>query len=325
MRPCRQDARQSLRALAAGTQVPGGAIFGMLWHLFRLGQRLPLQNNEFIFSLGGNGWHVDRMRFDRMLLDCAREVGTQIWSGFRTTDSEFAEDYGWRLTLCGPAGRQEVESRFVVDATGRSAAFAVQHGARRLAWDRLIGVFARFKFSANTVPADPRTLVEAQEDGWWYSALTPDGCMVVAWMSDADLIRARALRVAGNWLNHLHRSKLTQARVAQGSPELPPRLQAAQSQSLTKTSGPGWLAVGDAASTLDPLSSQGIRKALYTGKLASFVAIDCLTGRPSAQSRYDSLLVRDYHHYNETKTWFYALEKRWPQSPFWSRRQATVV
>jgi len=37
-------------------------------------------------------------------------------------------------------------------------------------------------------------------------------------------------------------------------------------------------------------------------------------------SRYDALVVRDYEQYNETKSWFYTLEQRWPQSPFWSRR-----
>ncbi len=191
--------------------------------------------------------------------------------------------------------------------------------------DRLLGAFTRFTLPTGLTPSDPRTLVEAQEDGWWYSALTPDSCMVVAWMSDADLIRRQGMHIAANWLEHLQRSRLTWARVAQGQPELPPRVQAAQSQRLTKTSGPGWVATGDAASTLDPLSSQGILKALRTGKLASFVALDSLAGRLSSQLRYDALLARDYHQYHETKTWFYSLERRWPESPFWVRRHGNTA
>jgi len=280
-------------------------------------------DNEFIFSLGGSGWHVDRLLFERMLSCCSREAGAEVWEGFRATASEFADD-GWRLTLRNSSDTREVETQFVVDSTGRTASFATQNGARRIAGDRLMGAFTRCCFPPGLAPSDPRTLVEAQEDGWWYSALTPDSSMVVAWMSDADQIRALGLHHGANWLDHLHRSRLTSARVAQGRPELPPRMQTAHSQTLSTTSGPGWVAAGDAASALDPLSSQGILRALRTGKLASFVALDCISDRPS-QSRYDALLARDYENYTETKTWFYTLEQRWPQSPFWARRHPTPI
>ena len=212
----------------------------------------------------------------------------------------------------------------MVDATGRSASFAAQQGARRVAIDRLVGAFVRFHFSADAAPKDARTLVEAEEDGWWYSALTPDSRVVVAWMSDADLLRGRRMHIAANWLEHLRQCRCTSARVEGGQPDLPPRVWAAQSQRLTRTSGPGWVATGDAAGTLDPLSSQGILKALRSGTIASFVALDCLGGRSSAQLRYDALLARDYEHYHATKAWFYSLEQRWPRSPFWLRRQAAV-
>ncbi len=282
-------------------------------------------DNEFIFSLGGSGYHIDRLRFERLLSHCSQQAGAELLSGFHVASQEFVGNNSWHLTLRGtsnhrPSNIEHVETHFVIDATGRAASFAVQNGAHRSADDRLMGVFTRFTFPSGLAPKDPRTLIEAQPDGWWYSALTPDDCMVVAWMSDADLIRAHSLNFATKWLEHLQHSRLTSARVVQGQPELPPRLQAAQSQILTRTSGPGWVAAGDAATALDPLSSQGILKALRTGKLSSFVALDCLTGRPSTQSRYDALVVRDYEQYKGAKTWFYSQEQRWPHSLFWSRR-----
>jgi flavin-dependent dehydrogenase len=42
--------------------------------------------------------------------------------------------------------------------------------------------------------------------------------------------------------------------------------------------GDSWLAVGDAASTFDPLSSQGIVKVLRSGVCASYAIADPLTG-----------------------------------------------
>ena len=178
-----------------------------------------------------------------------------------------------------------------------------------------------FRFTRNNMPADTYTLVEAQEDGWWYSSMTPDSHAVAIWMSDADLVRGRGLHAAERWMEHLRRSRLTAARVALADPETAPGIWAAQSQRLSQSVGPGWLAAGDAASTFDPLSSQGILKALRSGKLASFVAIDCLQGLTAAQARYERILAAEYEQYHAAKTWFYGLEQRWPASPFWRRRQ----
>lgn len=35
-------------------------------------------DNEFLFSLRGNGWHVDRARFDALLCGRARDVGVEL-------------------------------------------------------------------------------------------------------------------------------------------------------------------------------------------------------------------------------------------------------
>ena len=280
-------------------------------------------DNEFLVSLHGNGWHVDRARFDGMLANCARGAGVEVWPGHRAAASESLGADGWRVALRGDSDAN-VEARFVVDATGRNACFAVERGARKVADDHLLGVAVRFHFPNGEGPADTRTLVEAQEHGWWYSALTTESRMIVAWMSDPDLIRSQRLDAGDNWFDQLRRSPLTWARVEHGWAESAPRIQTARSQRLTSTFGPGWVAAGDAATTLDPLSSQGILKALRTGKLASFVALDYLAGRPAGQPRYEALVTRDYEQCQATKARFYALERRWPQSPFWLRRQQSA-
>jgi flavin-dependent dehydrogenase len=155
--------------------------------------------------------------------------------------------------------------------------------------------------------------------------MTPDSRAVATWMSDADLLRDRGLDAAGRWMEHLRQSSLTAARFALGDPENRPAIFAARSQRLRPATGPGWLAAGDAASTFDPLSSQGILKALRSGKLASFVAIDCLQGLSAGQERYARILKAEYQQYQSAKTWFYRLEQRWPASPFWQRRHCVTL
>jgi flavin-dependent dehydrogenase len=273
-------------------------------------------DHEFLFSARGNGWHVDRARFDAMLCAAAQAAGAEVFTA-RFAGAERL-DGCWRLTLRRGGGSELIQAAWVIDATGRSAAFAVRQGARRLAADRLVGVAVRFRASGS----DSSTLVEAQPDGWWYSAATPNSGLVVVWMSDADLVRRDSLGERSRWFQQLANSRHTAARVAGAVAEAGPIVRAAHSQRLSDFGGDGWLAAGDAACTFDPLSSQGILKALRTGKIASFAVLDGLDGRgASSLARYEQLLAAEYSQYLETRAWFYGQEGRWPESAFWARRR----
>src|SRR6185436_20395799 len=81
----------------------------------------------------------------------------------------------------------ELASRFVIDASGRHAAYARTHGARAAIDDHLTGLVAIFEGGEESGTA---TLVEAVQDGWWYSARLPNNRTVVAFMTDADIMRA---------------------------------------------------------------------------------------------------------------------------------------
>jgi flavin-dependent dehydrogenase len=84
--------------------------------------------------------------------------------------------------------------------------------------------------------------------------------------------------------------------------------------------GPGWLSVGDAALSFDPLSSQGILNALYMGMKAGKAIANPLTGDPSLVEEYQQHLEKIYSAYQTNRTAFYAAEGRWRDRPFWCRR-----
>ncbi len=274
-----------------------------------------IYDHEFLFSARGNGWHVDRARFDAMLCAAAQAAGAEILAETRFAGAERL-DGGWSLALRRRGDRQSIAASWVIDATGRTTAFAVRQGARRVAADKLVGVAVRFRAAGS----DASTLVEAQPDGWWYSAALPESGLIVAWMSDADLVRRQGLSDRARWFQQLAQSRHTVARVKEATAEAGPIVRAAHSQRLSAFGGDGWVAAGDAACTFDPLSSQGILKALRTGKIASFVALDGLEGRASL-ARYERLLEAEYQQYLETRAGFYGEERRWPASPFWARRR----
>jgi flavin-dependent dehydrogenase len=267
-----------------------------------------LHEHDFLYSLHGNGWRLDRAWFEEMLLGLAEEKGIEVQRGALLTAS--AETAGWELTFAGVAR----QARFVVDASGRTARFARQRGARPVVADRLAGVVVLLR-SAQAWD----TLVEAAEDGWWYSTSIPGNRLVVAWMSDTDLIGQKRLKEMDCWRALLAESEHTRRRSLGADGVGGPMIFPANSQRLDAVCGRGWVAAGDAAMSFDPLSSQGMTKALRSGKMASFVAADFLRGADTGE-RYAKLAAAEYAEYEKAKRSYYAEEPRWPEAPFWARR-----
>jgi flavin-dependent dehydrogenase len=84
--------------------------------------------------------------------------------------------------------------------------------------------------------------------------------------------------------------------------------------------GERWCACGDAAASFDPLSSQGLSTALGSGiEAAAQVASVLRHGSPSSPSLDDA--KDPWLMYITNRNAYYSLERRWPDSPFWRRRQ----
>ena len=221
--------------------------------------------NDFLFNPLGNGWHLERKRFDAFLARESVESGVELLTGTRFEDGEPLDD-GYRLRLTGDDGTSStVIARFVVDATGMRSAFARRRGAKQLFLDQLICVYGFFEREAAT-EFSRLTMLEAVEYGWWYAAKLPNGRVAVAVASDAEIIKHAALRSPDNWLAYLARTKhvasrLTNCRFFPHSLRICP----APSFVLDYPGGDRWLAVGDAASAFDPISAQGIYKSLLDG------------------------------------------------------------
>jgi flavin-dependent dehydrogenase len=221
----------------------------------------------------------------------------------------------WRLDI---AGGTRLCARFVVDATGRSAVFARRAGARVAYADRLVG-FARF--FQQPAGGDPRTLVEAFAEGWWYTAGLPDGLCVAACMTDVDLARRLRLGEPSHWSRLLESTTHVGERLRVASPHGPLIVRPAASGRLDPAAGEDWLAVGDAASVFDPLSSQGIFKALRSGTFASYAIADrLLRGDDSGLQRYRDYVREEFRSYLRARERYYGTERRWPASEFWNRR-----
>jgi flavin-dependent dehydrogenase len=257
--------------------------------------------NDFILNPHGCGWRVDRNRFDAMLAAGAEEAGAVIRSG-AAVDACRRVAGRWELTVAGAT----LSAGCVVDATGRSSTFLRMLGGRRVVRDRMVAVVG---FGAPApAPADRRALIEATEEGWWYSGPLPDGRLVLAFHTDP----AAGLR--SRWADFLAAAPATAAR-AGGAPAGGVRVVPATTARAQPVAGDGWLAVGDAAAAHDPLTGLGIHWALESG-IAGAEAV--LAGTAGA---YAADMAARFDRYLATRTLYYRAEERWPGAPFWRRRR----
>jgi flavin-dependent dehydrogenase len=235
------------------------------------------------------------------------------------------EHGGHRLDVQTEEGLQVHRADFVIDASGRSSRFARLVGRRRARYDRLIGVAAYFHAGSPRDPLteDSSTLVEAVEQGWWYSARLPGEKLIAAYMTDADLLGHRPPLGADGWNALLEAAPHTRQRIRQDSypASSAPRILGAQTSRLSAVGGVAWLAAGDAAVTHDPLTSHGITAALGWGLYAGAAAADYLGGRHEALNDYASLMDRAFAQYLILHHDRYLGERRWPDSIFWRRRR----
>ena len=76
----------------------------------------------------------------------------------------------------------------------------------------------------------------------------------------------------------------------------------------------------------DPICVQGILKALRSGIFASYAIADWAhQGDLRGIRRYGRMLRAELAAYREALRDHYAEERRWPEYPFWQRRQAPVI
>lgn len=285
-----------------------------------------LESTDFIRDPNSQGWHVDRPRFDAMLRDAARDAGAQVVESTRVARRERSEAGAWRLALEGAGGSSQARASWLIDCTGRRSWLARREGVKRKAYDNLMAFVTVFRETevAQEADCDSLTLVESVEEGWWYTARVPGGRRVVVYLTDIGTRSAAAARHEAGYrallddTTHIRSRLRLYSRAMAGAP----MITSSNSSRLERVAGAGWLAAGDAATSFDPLSSQGVLTAAYSGLKAGRALDSHLSGDFDALRAYELRIGTVYDAYLDNRVECYRFEGRWQQSEFWrSRRQ----
>jgi flavin-dependent dehydrogenase len=279
------------------------------------------QSHSHLQNPWGCGWHVDRAAFDRMLAQAAAAAGAQLRMGTGLQSAQF-DGAAWHLQT-SDATMAPLRARVLIDATGRRAQLARALGAQRLLFDRLVGVAVRWSGIAATEQG--HLLVETTPDGWWYSAPLPAGGMVAMLMTDADLCARQRLNRATAWHDALAGAPASHQRLRAAACTSTPQVWCAHSQRVRQdpadAAGP-WLAVGDAALAVDPVSGSGVLRALNTAQAAAEAVGQALAAGPGWRAplaAYEAERDAECTTFLIERAQYYAAEERFA-SAFWQRR-----
>jgi halogenation protein CepH len=243
-------------------------------------------------------YHVDRGRFDAVLLDNARQKGAEVREGWTVSDVVLQE--GWVTgVLAAPNGApaRRIEADVVVDATGRDCLVA-----RRMGWRRpdpalnKIAHYTQFTGgaardlravlpAANRIPGSTTTDVYTTNGGWiWYIPLSGD-TVSVGVVLDAH----QAGRLAGDPQSVFERvltdCTKVRARLDGARRSMPVRTVSGISYINDSFVGNGFVLVGDASMFVDPIFSAGVTLAIRGGVYAADCILDAFQHRDFGAAR----------------------------------------
>ena len=240
-------------------------------------------------SLAAPAVGLDRAMLDPMLLELASGAGAEVRRGVTVTRVGPPTGAGrpFEIGLSGPDADRPIElARIVVGADGIRSQVARSLGVARPA--RLVSRIALTYHLADSAPDGPRDArMRILGDGYVGIAPVPRGRVNVG------------IVLGQTWRSALH---------ADGADELATRIvraipatqddpaawrfgqrcdalvgAAPVGHRVTRTAGPGWFLVGDAAGFLDPFTGEGIHRALVSAELGADAIDGLLSGRRSPQ------------------------------------------
>ena len=265
----------------------------------------------------GAGWRLDRARFEADLRVNAQERGACLLAPAEAMGVA-RSGADWLVKL---SNGSQLKTRVLIATGGRHSRLMKPFGQRTRVMDRLACTYQRLPAPGAN---DSSTYTEAVVDGWWYTALLPDGHRLVAFHGDSDGQAVR--RVFREGPARAARSVPGMAAVLQDAriAEATPAAFCAANSVAQSAAGARWFGAGDNTLALDPLSSQGLFNALVTGLQAGQAALRLLDGDEAAAADHATRLAAVWRAYVGHHALYYGMERRWPDAPFWRRRRANA-
>jgi 1H-pyrrole-2-carbonyl-[peptidyl-carrier protein] chlorinase len=220
-------------------------------------------------------YHVDRAKFDALLLEHSAELGTKIYEGVRVRSVDFASETPV-LRCRGGGGDMPVRVRMVVDASGRHTTLG-----RQLKLKTPDPVFNQYAIHAWFADLDRNAVAASDEqadyifihflpitDSWvWQIPITDRITSVGVVTQKQRFQESGEQRDEFFWQCVGSRSGLCDAlRAAEQVRNF--RVEGDYSYAMKEICGDNWVLIGDAARFVDPIFSSGVSVAMNSARIA---------------------------------------------------------
>ncbi|MFO0788738.1 MAG: NAD(P)/FAD-dependent oxidoreductase [Pirellulales bacterium] len=271
----------------------------------------------------GRTWHVERAKFDQFLLDNAVKKGVEVHRGARVVEVVFAGEraVGVRLAAesAGANGTSEdgaagdlIRAQVVVDATGQAGLLGARCGQRNPNKDfRKAAIWGHFRGSRRDVIDNGVMTVcfrtQSNRSWFWHIPLSND-VVSIGVVGDADYFFAPG---AGTPQEIFDREVADCPAMAQrlAGTERVAGLDVVKEYSYAtgRSSGDGWVLVGDSWGFIDPIYSSGVWFALKSGQLAADTIVEGLQKGDTSGEQ----LGKWVPHFARSTTWVRKLAEAW--------------
>ncbi len=283
-------------------------------------------DEEWVYESGlknpeGGGHHINRAVFNEALRTKAVSAGVTFYMDtIDIVDALQYEDENQGFTIQFKNKDSKVNTKWIIDATGRKTAIARKFGLKRQRMDRQMS--AVNWITAPTTDQDHATRIKSVPDGWWYTSLLPDKSRVTGFQGLPDTV-SMLYKDPSLYFERFNQAGLLPYTIGKES-----LLQSTATEAgLAKCESAvahRLICVGDAALSFDPLSSQGIFFALYSGIKGAEAIINCIGDNQKMKpelSRYQSMVERIFAENKKSLHYFYSTELRYAREPYWKDRR----
>ncbi|MBL1209289.1 NAD(P)/FAD-dependent oxidoreductase [Geminocystis sp. GBBB08] len=288
-------------------------------------------------SISNYTYHVDRGKFDQMLLEHAEKLGATVYQGVRVTNIQFSENENPKIFTSQDDKTRETSVRLVVDASGRRTILGSQLNLKIK--DPVFNQFAIHTWFEGFDRG------ETEQKDYTFIHFLP---ISNSWIWQIPI--SETVTSFGVVTQKEHFSKKKQEReeffwdCVKTQPKIYDKLKQAKqlrafkeesdySYGMKQFCGDGWILVGDAARFVDPIFSSGVSVALNSARFASHDIIRAFQEGNLDQGKfrrkhfeqYESILKRGTKNWYEFISLYYRLNVLFTRFVFDPRHRLDVI
>ncbi|HEY1769876.1 MAG TPA: NAD(P)/FAD-dependent oxidoreductase [Chthoniobacterales bacterium] len=219
-------------------------------------------------------YHVDRKKFDLLLLKHAESLGTKVYQGVSATKVLFDENnYARGITIRVANQEIEVPARVVVDASGRATLLGKQLKVKKN--DPIFDQFAVHAWFKNV---DKGKMASSEyihiyflpvKRGWAWQIPITEEITSMGIVAEKEVFKTSKMDPQGYFDKYVASNPDLAEAMRNAIRVNDYKLEGDYSYKMDTFAGNGFVLIGDAARFVDPIFSSGVSVALYSAKYSS--------------------------------------------------------